>query len=181
MVLYLSYGLIADFILNAHFDKIIGIEFIGFRLYTIIEYALITLYFTKILYKKNFLASISISVILFALIVIFDFALRTKETFDSVPVGASALLILFYCTLFLFEKIKDTQKIIYHNNSFWIICGLIFYFSGTFFIFIGYKYYNSKEYNEIYSLINYFFSVIRNVFVLVAIAKSGRKNNALFG
>jgi hypothetical protein len=166
--------------LNPFFDKFIGVEFIGFRLYTTIEYALITLFFYKTLDYKPFLNSISISVFGFILIVVADFIFRTKETFDSIPAGASALLILLYSTLYLFEKIKDTHQIIYHDESFWIICGLIIYFSGTFFIFIGYKYYNSKEYTELYSLINYFFSVTRNVFILTGIAMVGRKNNHLF-
>ncbi len=170
MVIYLFYSLCADFFLNKYIDRISGIDSLGFRLFTLLEYVLIFFYFNKLLKKKNNSLILKITFIAFSIIYTIDFFWRRNETLDSIPVGISAIFIFLYSSLYLFEQIKNTSLLVYQQQSFWIISSFIIYFAGTLFIFIGYNYQNTREYTELYSYFNYFFTIVRNVMILIGLS-----------
>ncbi len=170
LIIYLFYSLCADFFLNKYIDKFSGIDSLGFRLFTLLEYVFIFFYFKKLLKNKTNEHILIISFIVFSVVYFFDFFWRRNDTFDSIPVGVSAIFIFLYSSLYLFEQIKNTSSLIYQQQSFWIISSFIIYFAGTLFIFIGFNYQNTREYTELYSYFNYFFTVIRNFMILIGLS-----------
>jgi len=174
LIIYLIYSLFADFFLNHLIDNISSIDHLGFRVFTLIEYVLIFFYFKKLLKKKNNLRALVISFFLFLFTYSYDFFYRSNETFDSIPVGVSAILIFLYSSLYLFEQIADPKVLIYQQQPFWIIAAFIIYFAGTFFIFVGYNYQDSREYSEMYSYFNYFFTIVRNILFLIGLSSNNK-------
>ncbi len=87
------------------------------------------------------------------------------NTFDSVPSGVSAIFILTFCVFSLFEKTNSTDTLfIYSEQSFWIIVSFLFYFAGTFFIFLFAKgNLNDSQYDSTFKIMNNGFSILRNI------------------
>jgi len=145
-------------------------NFIGFRIFTVIEYLLFTAYFYSITQSKTFKKLLYFLSILFLGYSIFDFLMSGQGSFDSIPTGIAAILILFYSIYYLFEKIKKPDTLfLYSIPSFWIVVGLIIYFSGTFFLFIfSQNNFNNPAFKSTFSLINNSFIILRNLLFAVA-------------
>lgn len=180
IITYLAYGLCADFFLNSIIDKVRGESFTGFRIFTIIEHALLSKYIYVHLKSIRLKKICKILSFLFFLTSAVDFFLPHQDTFDSIPAGLSALLIILFSTFYLFDQLQNPKSIIYYNASFWMISSFILYFSGTFFIFIFYNYYKSAEYVSFYTIINSFFSLLRNILILVGVSTTVQKKKNVF-
>jgi len=91
------------------------------------------------------------------------------NSFDSVPSGISAILILVFCVCTLFEKINQSENLfIYTEQSFWLIVSLFLYFSGTFFIFLfAQANMNDNQYESTFKMLNNGFSILRNIILLI--------------
>ena len=175
IISYLIYCILADFFINKNFN-------LGFRLFTVVEYFFLSQYFYVV--SKNIFPRkvIQWGSLLFILVCIIDFFESKESTFDSKPTGISALLIISYSLVFLFEQIKEpTQVFIYTSRTFWIATALIIYFSGTFFVFLFSQGSNdSPQFENTYSLINYTFSILRNLFFAIAFLIPPEKENTGF-
>lgn len=180
IVLYLLYGLGADFFINKLYDHIWGETFTGFRIFTAIEYFFITLYIYKTLQVNQLKKIIFAFSILFSTVSIFDFYRPHQDSFDSLPAGLSAILIILYSTLFFYEQLNNAKTVIYDDQRFWVIVAFVIYFSGTFFIFIFYNYYKSPLYISFYSAINGFFTLSRNILLIISIFMGEKKKNDFF-
>jgi hypothetical protein len=64
------------------------------------------------------------------------------QTYNSIISAMASFLITAYCLLFFYWKlVKDTKLSGLTDNAFfWIIIGIFTYYTGSFFIFISYKY-----------------------------------------
>jgi hypothetical protein len=64
------------------------------------------------------------------------------HTYNSLLSAVGSLLITFYCLVFFYRKlVSDTSRSGLTDSAFfWIIIGLFTYYTGSFFIFISYKY-----------------------------------------
>ena len=175
IISYLIYCILADFFINKHFK-------LGFRLFTVVEYFFLSRFFYVV--SKNIFPRkvIQWGSLLFILVCIIDFFESKESTFDSKPTGISALLIISYSLVFLFEQIKvPNQVFIYTSRTFWIATALIIYFSGTFFVFLFSQGSNdSSQFENTYSLINYTFSILRNLFFAIAFLIPPEKENTGF-
>ena len=102
---------------------------------------------------------------------ILDFFSASEESFDSVPTAISAILIIGFCIIYLFEKLKNPDTLfLYRTPDFWIVVGLIIYFSGTFFVYIfSRNYFNNPEFERVFIIINTAFTTFRNLIFAAAI------------
>jgi hypothetical protein len=108
--------------------------------------------------------------ILFVLYAIFDIFQTKSSSFDSFPSGIECILIISYCIFFLFEKIKEPDSLfLYNTPMFWVVVGLILYFSGTFFLYI-YSQNNvgDENFQKTYMFVNSGFNILKMLLISVA-------------
>lgn len=69
------------------------------------------------------------------------------RTYNSLLSAVGSFLIISYCLVFFYRKLVSDTKLSGLTNSafFWIIIGIFTYYTGSFFIFISYKYLISQE------------------------------------
>lgn len=167
---YLIYSILSDIILNPIIKYYTHSIFIGFRLFTILEYFFITFYLYSIIKNLNFKFLIKVLSFSFLTYSIFDYFQSKSNTFDSNPTGVACILILFYSIYYLFEKIRTPENLfLYSTPNFWIVVGIILFFSGTFFVFIfSQSNYNDPSFQSAFQLINTSFSILRNLLFSIA-------------
>jgi len=165
---YLIYSLFSDLFLNHIYDKIA--PFFGFRMFTIVEYSAVTYYFYQILRNTTVRQIVPVISLLFVGYCIYDLISSKFSHFDSIPVAIEAILIIGFCIIVLFEKIKRTDTLfIYSTSDFWIAVSFLIYFAGTFFLYIyAQNYMNNEKFLNNYNLINSSFVTLRNILIAIA-------------
>ena len=170
LFIYLLYGLLSDLFLNPLIKHFTKSPFVGFRIFTIVEYTLIAAFLSYIINNKKYKKAILYLSIAFLFYCIFDFFNSNFTSFDSSPTGISCILILTYSIFFLFEKINYPDSFfLYSTANFWIVVALIIFFAGTFFIYIfSQSNFSDPSFNSIYNLINSTFTILRNLLFAIA-------------
>ena len=159
LAIYLFYSILTDLVLNKLSLKYFQSEIYSYRLFTIIEFFLLSIYLFKELISSNYRTFIKISSIIFSLFVVFDIATGTLNEFDSIPTGVESILILSSSVLLLYERIIKNED--YNVSSIWISIGLVLFFSGTFFLFIlSESNFNNSGFSKTYSYILASFKII---------------------
>ena len=159
LAIYLFYSILTDLVLNKLSLKYFQSEIYSYRLFTIIEFFLLSIYLFKELISSNYRTFIKISIIIFSLFVVFDLATGTLNEFDSIPTGVESILILSSSVLLLYERIIKNED--YNVSSIWISIGLVLFFSGTFFLFIlSESNFNNSGFSKTYSYILASFKII---------------------
>jgi hypothetical protein len=165
LLIYLLYTQVSNFIVNPTLFKFTNNNIWGFRLFTIIEYTLFTYFLYSILTTrilKRILLFLSFS---FYGICIYDGLNSKSSTFDSLPSGYSAILLIFFSLFSLYELLRSTDySFLYERTKFWFTTGYIIYFSGTFFIFISAQgNFENPVYFSLFQSLNDFFTIVRNI------------------
>jgi hypothetical protein len=146
-------------------------EFLGFRIFTIVEYIFIAYYLYINISSATYRRIIIWVSSLFLAFCLFDLFTSKSNTFDSLPAGIEGMLVIVFSLFYLFEKIKQPNSLfLYSTSGFWIIVALIIYFSGTFFLFIySQSYFNDPDFQREYSLMIAIFNILRNIIFAIAI------------
>lgn len=179
--IYLAYSLLNDIIttIAVHFDSEDAI-FIFNSLFTIFEHILILLFFINNFQSKRIKLFSYICSSIFLIIALFalykSFGNLENTNFDSIASSISSILIIIYSIFYLYERIQvpDTT-FIYGTFEFWIVVGLMIYFSGTFFFFLQASSLSRNEY-LLFWKINLVCNILKNI--IFAIAFLQRKKNA---
>ena len=95
----------------------------------------------------------------------FDVIQSSSSSFDSLPSGSSAILLIVYSIFSLYELlISNDQTFIYEKSKFWFTTAYVMYFAGTFFIFISAQNnFQNPVYFSFFQSLNDFFTIIRNI------------------
>lgn len=137
-----------------------------FHIYTVLEHSLITLIFIEIIKKKGFKTIALSGLFIFYLFVITDIIfLEPLNTFNSNIRSVQGVITLLYC-VFFYYSIFDDAKVVELSNYpyFWLVSGMILYFSGTLFLYVfGDQIVSNKKYVDYYQIHN-FFNIIQNTF-----------------
>lgn len=178
IVFYIVYSLLNEAFLvflrqntNSENKKI---EAVSIASFTIIEY----LFFAYFLYsslhntknKKALMIGSAVFLIAAVLNIYITFTSSSAriQTFDTLTVSVSAITLIIFCLIFLFEKIqKPDIGFIYAKKSFWVVVGIMIYFSGTFFLFLQYSELSEQE-QENFWIINWFCIILKNIFFAIA-------------
>jgi uncharacterized membrane protein YgdD (TMEM256/DUF423 family) len=169
LAFYLFYSMLTDLVLNKLSLKFFDSEIYSYRLFTVIEFIVLSVYLTKELNSDNFKLYIKISSIVFGAFVLFDLITGTLNEFDSIPTGVESILILSSSLLVLYERIIKNEE--YNVSSIWISVGLVLFFSGTFFLFIlSESNFNDSAFSETYSFILASFKIISYILFSIGIA-----------
>jgi hypothetical protein len=91
-------------------------------------------------------------------------------TFNSMLSAIASFVITAYCLIFFYWRlVRDTgSSSLTENSLFWIIIGIFTYYTGSFFIFISYKYLIAKEFNSV-SILWRFQNVLLTIFCIYTI------------
>lgn len=167
---YTVYGLLQILLIYSLIKHLTGKEFLSYRIFTIVEGLSFGYYLTLIIQNssaKKILISLGVIFLAFAL---FDLKNSKADTFDSIPTVIECLILLSFSIFYLYEQIKDPNNLfLYNTPNFWIVVGIILFFSGTFFLFI-YGQSSSKlpDWDKTFRLINGVCSLLEYILFLIA-------------
>lgn len=173
ILLYISYSLLND-VFVVFFADNFNSEFGTFlfnSLFTIIEHVLISFFFFTIVNGKKFKLIIKLFSALFVslaiIILIFSFNSSASFRFDTLASSISSFTLLSYSIIFFYEKIQNPEiTFIYATFEFWVVVGIMIYFSGTFFLFINVDNLSDQELNKFW-IINLVCNIFKNLLFAV--------------
>jgi len=165
LLLYLIYTQLSNFVINPTLLKITGNNILGFRQFTILEYTLLTIFLLKFITTRLFRKLIYVLSITFYVICLYDGLKSKSSSFDSLPSGYAAILLIIFSIFSLYELIRTSdQSFLYDKSKFWFTTGYVMYFAGTFFIFISAQNnFQNPIYFSFFQSLNDFFSIVRNI------------------
>jgi hypothetical protein len=166
LLLYLIYTQISNFIINPTLSKLTNNNIWGFRQFTILEFTFLSLFIFLILRTSFFKKIIIGTSVTFYSICIFDGLNSNSSSFDSIPSGYAAILLIIFSIFSLYELLQSIDDtFIYEKSKFWFTTGYIMYFAGTFFIFISAQNnFQNPVYFSFFQSLNDLFTIIRNIF-----------------
>jgi len=166
-------------IINGWYSVIIRNVYIFYRLFTILGYTFIALFFFKNIISRLIKKAIVITYIILFAYAIYDFLTSPKESFDSIPSSIEAILIIIFSIFYLFEQIKNPKVLfIYTLDKFWIVASFLLYYTGTFFLFIyAEAYFVDPSFNENYYFINNVFLLLKNIVFSVGLLVKNKSDD----
>jgi hypothetical protein len=173
---YLIFSFLSD-LGNKLLPPDIGLKNISFSVFTVAEYLFFATYLYRIIRSesaKKLLIVLSISYVFFAILFV---VLNFKEhDFNSISAALEALIIISFCIFFLFEQISKPNSIfLYNEKAFWVVCGLLIYMAGTFFLFLQSASFSNEELVK-YWIISQIGNIIKNLLFAVAFYIKPNKN-----
>ena len=124
---YSFYCIFSDLVLSKLSLKYLESELYSFRLFTIVEYSIITFFILQLIESILFKRLIKIGSVIFIAISILDIYTSSFTSFDSLPSGIESILVLSYCLFFVYEKMTSSD--FSFNGTIWITIGFILFFS----------------------------------------------------
>lgn len=140
-------------------------------IFTIIEFLLLSYYLRVHIDRRVFKNTLVAGSLLFFIVAFFNLYRNTVATtaaFDTIPLAVSSIIILLGCIFYMFETIQKPEVIfVYSKKSFWVVVGIMIYFSGTFFLFLQFDNMSPKE-QENFWIINLICFVLKNIFFSIS-------------
>lgn len=157
--------------------KIPEYYFLVTRIYNVIEYALLSYFFS--LYIKNTVIKrvLVFSAIPFTIFAIFDFVVAKVPALPFTPLIVEFILLLIFIIYFFFEVMQETVvEPVYQRAIFWISVAFIINFSGNFFLFLYSKNsFTNEAFQRQYTLIYSTVTILKNVLLCIGIATKEKK------
>jgi hypothetical protein len=163
---YNFYSFLTNLIILNGWHNALGLNYnLLYRLFTILGYSLVALFFYKNITSKLARRLIIITYIFLFLYAAYDYIISPRNSFDSIPSSIESIFIIICSIFYLFEQIKKpTVLFIYTLDKFWIVVSLLIYSTGTFFLFISAEaYLVDPTFAKNYALINNSFLLLKNI------------------
>jgi hypothetical protein len=172
---YSFYCIFSDLVLSKLSLKYLESELYSFRLFTIVEYSIITFFILQLIESILFKRLIKIGSVIFIAISILDIYTSSFTSFDSLPSGIESILVLSYCLFFVYEKMTSSD--FSFNGTIWITIGFILFFSGTFFLFIlSQNNFKDSSFILTYGYIVAIFNIIKNLFITIGVVSESNNS-----
>jgi hypothetical protein len=176
LFIYLVAAAITEILANLHVQSGSN-NFYLFRLFTIIEFTLLSVFYIGF-FKKFFKTYFFYCVLpLFYMVSFFDYKQNGADTLDDFSVSFESLIFSCY-SLFLFYFVL--KNLIFEDllgsSIFWINTGVLLYFSGNLLLFTFNRFLffdHPYEHIVLWSTIHSFFNITFNVLLSVSFWKSG--------
>jgi len=140
----------------------LGSEIYSFRLFTLVEFSLISIFFVIILNNSVYKRLVYILMTTFYAFLIVDIFTNSFSKFDSLPTGFESIIIIFFSILLLFEKLNSDN--LNFNYTIWISFALIIFFAGTFFLFIlSQNNFSNSNFSDTYGYVVAIFNTLKNI------------------
>lgn len=141
------------------------------RFYNIIEYAVLTYFFS--LYVKNKIARklMIYSAFFYFAFCVFDYLKLKTPEMPFIPLSVEHILLLIFIIYFFFEVMQESiAEPIYHKAIFWISVAFIINSAGNFFLFLYSKtQFNDDIFKKQYTIIYTTVTVIKNLLLCISI------------
>ncbi|MCG7752531.1 hypothetical protein [Flavihumibacter cheonanensis] len=155
-----------------HILSKIGIDS-NFLLYvfTIIEFLLLFIYLFLFLKESRIKKFLLITAVIFFVIAAYNFFENNFKSFksvDTILIAVSSIILIIESIVYLFESIQNPDiDFIYSKPSFWVVVGIMIYFSGTFFLFLQYENLSDSD-KKSFWIINMICFILKNIFFSIS-------------
>ncbi len=137
--------------------------------FTIIEYLIFAVFLFSIIQSKVVKRVLLALSVLFTLFCLYAITWEVLKKFDSVQSCLSAILLISFCIIYLFEQInKPDITFIYASYPFWIVAGILIYLATTLFLY-GFAASLPTDAVKDYWIINHVCNVLKNILFSVAV------------
>lgn len=156
-----------------------------YAIFTIIEYCFFSFYLYQLLRNGVFKNILIYSSCFFLLIAFYNLYTiisnrQANNLIDTIPVSTSALILIIFSILYLFEEIQSPKiGFVYENPAFWVTVGIMIYFSGTFFLFLQYSDLSISDKRNFWT-INLICVILKNIFITVSFLLKPNKKSSSF-
>lgn len=140
-------------------------------IYTIVEYSLFSLVIYHTLKNKILKNIVVYCIPLFIVFttIIYFISKSQKDSFDSISITVEYIILILFTLLYFYEEISIPKTtFIYASFQFWNIVGILIYSTGTFFLFMYSNSLGAEDW-ENWSIINYVFTLLKNLLFSIAI------------
>lgn len=139
----------------------------------ICEFYLISFFFKKLLPQRRFQLLINAMMLLFIVVIILNIKrIINLSTFDSYDAAFTSFIIIIYCLFYFHHQLSQPQIIfIYKSHWFWIVTALLFYYSGSFLIYLSTNYIMWRDLSVSMGLWDILFglTIIENILFAISI------------
>ena len=183
---YVVYSLVNEvlmyFLRSRHFKYDIELEAILMWSFTFFEFLFFSIFLYYSLSKKTNRRLLQIASLFFVLSAVLNLVFNFSQSsnvrvFDTLPISISAITLIIFCIIYLFEKIQSPEiGFVYATPNFWIVVGIMIYFAGTFFLFLQYSELSVQEQDNFW-IINWICIILKNIFFSIAFYLSDKREN----
>ncbi|MCY7292783.1 MAG: hypothetical protein LH615_11450 [Ferruginibacter sp.] len=142
------------------------------RVYILIEFILLTYFFSLYIHNKKVKKVLLLSPIAFFLFCVYDFSIEKQPGIPFWPVSVAHITLLCFIVYYFFEVMQETvTEPIYQKAIFWISVAFIINSAGNFFLFL----YSINSFNDDpnfkrqYTVIYTTVTVIKNLLLCISI------------
>lgn len=130
-----------------------------FHGYQILEGGLLAYYFTNLFERRRIWKVTSILFLTFLLIN--SLFLGSFFEFNTRGTSVSAIFFIALCLFFYYKTYSDEENLfIERNEHFWIVTGILIYYSGSFFTFLSYETFKTWMFHNMAN-------TIKNIFLFI--------------
>jgi hypothetical protein len=144
--------------------------------YTTIEYVAFSYIISEIIQQRKIRVLIFFLSILFVLFEIYYYFSGNIKYIDSIPIGVETILILLYTLYLFYEQFQKIETAyIYNSYWFWLVIGIVFYLSTSFFfnILANNNYRTARQWWHL----TYIFEIIKNVLFVIGLISFSKKHS----
>lgn len=174
MFIYVSISFFTEMINFVLTESGINNMFI-FRFYTIIEFILISFFYSMFFRKYLRPRYLLLAIPLFLVVAFIDYKINGLNTMDNLASSVASISLSLYALVsFLFIMRKLLFENILSEPFFWINCGVLFYFSGNLFVFAfsNYVYTYQQSYSSALWAIPQLLNIFFNIFICIGFWKT---------
>lgn len=111
--------------------------FINIRIYTIVEYTILSLFFCTLLKNRIVKKILLFCIAPFIIYSVYNYFNTDKNAFSNNPFLVEFLAFIVILAYYFYEKMKIvTSYPLYQSISFWLCVGFFIYFTGNFFFLL---------------------------------------------
>lgn len=142
-----------------------SVSILKLTIFIILEYILFSAFFYLSIQKIQFKKLILYSSFLFISVCLTLILL--KNSYYSILASVETILVILFSILFFFDQIKHPQSFfIYSTFQFWVVIGILFYLTGTFFLFVFVDELSLERVVR-YWIINSICNIFKNLFIAI--------------
>lgn len=141
------------------------------RIYYVIEYILLTYFFSLYIANKFVKKILLFSPIVYFLFCVYDFVIEEKPSLPFIPASIEHIVLLAFIIYYFFEVMQESVvEPIYQKAIFWISVAFIINSSGNFFLFLYSKNsFNDDVFKRQYTIIYTTVTVLKNILLCISI------------
>jgi len=143
------------------------------RVYNILEYTLLSYFFSLYISNKIVKKVLRFSPIPFIIFCVYDFIQAKESTLAFLPLIFEYLVLLIFIIYFFFEVMQATVvEPIYYKSIFWISVAFIINFSGNFFLFLYSNIsFNDEIFRTHFTIIYSSVTILKNILLCIGVSR----------